>query len=151
VEKSQSAQQLKLFWNVNSVQRWGYPTRLLSVMDVSKLLFNSVMMVGKESSKHDWKGLETLIVNCDYRGLPSSGTIDQLVERLDAVDEEVKTRKGLITDNDRRVKVQRQLRLARVVPFPWFDKFPAEVSDRIWELSLPGPRTLCLGRPNLST
>ncbi|KAF8865202.1 hypothetical protein BDZ45DRAFT_684255 [Acephala macrosclerotiorum] len=43
---------------------------------------------------------------------------------------------------------QQEKRLVDVVPFPYFNNLLFEIRRIIWDLSLPGPRTLCASAEN---
>lgn len=88
---------------------------------------------------------------CKHHGLSSNGKKTQLLGRLTKLDEQLKTRTGVIVDYQRRLKLQEQAKLASIVFFSWFSNFQEDIRLLIWEDSLPCPRTLCPGEPNPST
>jgi hypothetical protein len=71
--------------------------------------------------------------------------------RLSQADEEPKTPEGEALDLERRLKFQQKKRKVAIIPFQKFGKIPIELGNRIWEYSLPGPRTLCPGRQTCKT
>jgi len=66
---------------------------------------------------------------------------------LTSSDEERKSPAGRKLDYQRRLEVNRKRRLDSIEPFLYFKNLPAEIRIKIWEFSLPGPRTLCPGYP----
>jgi hypothetical protein len=71
--------------------------------------------------------------------------------RLSQADEEPKTPEGEALGLERRLKVQQKKRTVAIIPFQKFGKIQIELRNRIWEYSLPGPRTLCPGRQKCKT
>lgn len=55
--------------------------------------------------------------------------------------------KGWRQRYERSLQAVQKTRLAAIVPFPKFNKFPKEIRQLIWKESLPGPRTICPGDP----
>ncbi|TVY24017.1 hypothetical protein LHYA1_G007727 [Lachnellula hyalina] len=96
--------------------------------------------------EHGWKSLEDMQEELRYRGLPDTGDKSVLMNRLYTLDEENWGPEGRKLDYERRLKVYREKKLAEIVPFLLFNKFPKDVRLVIWEHSLPGPRTICPGK-----
>lgn len=95
---------------------------------------------------HGWKSLEDMQEELRYRGLPDTGDKSVLMDRLYTVDEGNWGPEGRKLDYERRLEVYRNKKLAEIVPFLWFNKFPKDIRLVIWEHSLPGPRTICPGK-----
>jgi hypothetical protein len=63
------------------------------------------------------------------------------------IKDDASTPEGRVIDYERRLKVHNERRLAEIVPFLWFNKLPYDIRHRVWEDTLPGPRTLCPATP----
>jgi hypothetical protein len=92
---------------------------------------------------HGSKSVSELQEECRYRGISDTGDKTALMSRLWNIHEQCWGPEGRKRDYERRLKVHRKKRLAEIVPFVWFNRFPRDIRLIIWEYSLPGPRTIC--------
>lgn len=102
-------------------------------------------------ASHSWKKAPDLREECKHRRLAHKGTKCNPICRLSQADEEPKTPEGEALDLERRLKFQQKKRKFAIIPFQKFGKIPIGLRNRIWEYSLPGPRTLCPGRQKCKT
>ena len=95
----------------------------------------------------DWSTAEYHLLKpeLERRQLPQSGLHEILEKRLKASDAKtLQTRQGRQDTYKRQVKRLRDDALSRIRPFTQFKRFPFDIREYIWQLSLPGPRVLTL-------
>lgn len=85
---------------------------------------------------------QELRVELNSRGLPCTGVKPVLCQRLDWADEQLNRPRGCRIAHERRLKVALEAKIAQIIPFLKFSLLPPEIRTIIWEMALPGPRTI---------